>query len=703
MAGYRSSIGHPWILDVLFKYEMANVKHKPVPAQVVEFVKMPHSPSEDSQCPAAVVHISDRKYYIRGIITMEAKEALEREDEHFTLADIKNKIIILKDFTVRFTEVEDLKNCEFYLRVQHFSILPMETNTVDLLNCNMDPTVRKKIKELWQNYMAELAAKDASPDMNSSDVSLTQLLAIVGEEKLSTLTSLAEQCLDLQLAAPQDAPQAITKWGAERKKHKGKNTNTFSVPLNLLLIPPDEEAALDQITEFRIDIDVTSDTKDPLDDVHTNKELSQISPSTAMSSMCEEPSDHIPAAQGENPWNNLQSLCLSVSSSSASQTKASCPVAHQSSDEEVIADPDSSTPDLSMSLLAVPTIQSVPESQDEISPLIFSDRSQHSDTSAIQEPAEDPDGIMCKNVTSWGEASGNHTDLTNDQTRRKSDASSTALKLLPLNKSSLCSLSPNRLQSSPRSRLSSGSRVQLSPIVRSGSERCLVFPAKDSQEEHESNRKYEMRKQKATKRKYVSEDSDTTLSDVDNVEELAEPARGGVGEQKESDNNQFSEENNAPVPDTEVEKEQGKQDGVDKEPDVEGPKVCGGGLSKKRPVRHKPSLEFVMKEKLPKSKVSEEMLSATERATTSRANLAEVSAPAAQRQSPTWQAKEKNTLLVIEPNRAKEMRHYDGSLFQYKYKPPSPDLCARVNAIRLPKEFYEWSLKILSEPEEDAL
>ncbi|KAG8442464.1 hypothetical protein GDO86_011307, partial [Hymenochirus boettgeri] len=79
MREHYCCIGHPWIIELLIKYTKKCVKYEAVAAQVVEFVKMPDSSSDASYCStAAVVHISDRKCYIRGVITVEAQEILER-------------------------------------------------------------------------------------------------------------------------------------------------------------------------------------------------------------------------------------------------------------------------------------------------------------------------------------------------------------------------------------------------------------------------------------------------------------------------------------------------------------------------------------------------------------------------------------------------------------------------------------------------
>ncbi|KAM8966967.1 adrenocortical dysplasia protein homolog [Pelodytes ibericus] len=693
MARDGSCIGHPWILDVIAKYDTGSVKNKPVPAQVVEFVKMQESSSDDSECPAAVVYISDRKYYIQAIITKEAQDKLERENDHFTLASVKNKIIILKNFTVCFTELEDLKSCEFYLTVHHFTIMPMETNNVDIMNCNKDPEVQKKIKELWQNYMTELAMKESS-----SDVSLTQLLNIASEENFSALKSLAEQCLDLDGPANQEIPPALTKWGAESREDKN-DTNRFTVSMNLLLIPPHEEAALDQMTEYRNSMDVSSDLDDPVDNVHIDDQSSLYS--TAFSNQQEEPIYDITETQSANPWNKLKSLSVSVSSGSASQAKETSFLIQQSSEEELVVDADSSTPDLSL-----PHLNGSPENPDEISPLIFSD------ISAKQELAGEPEDITVSQVEV---PFNSNTSLTCEQ--KNLDARNNPI-------------SPVLLHSSPESRLSILSNVKLSPIFSVSSEykvspqnvRRLVFPTEGREDECESRRLlYNVRARKAIKRKRTSDDSDATSSDLENVDNEAEAVlRPALRPQPKGEQDSVriqSGENEVVVLDTDEENEsmsilqlgprdktatdanleKEKQQGCVRKINMGNSKVCGNSpVTRKSQLCHS-SLDSTSVHLLKKDVGNKEVT--TDISAISRTILTVESSIRAPTRTIAY--KKNGTAPVIELNTNK-MRHYDGTLFQYKYKPPSEDLCARVNSIRLPTDICEWAVKVLSETQEEV-
>ncbi|XP_041423602.1 uncharacterized protein XB5835883.S isoform X2 [Xenopus laevis] len=657
--------------------------------------------SDDSQGVAAVVHISDRKYYIRGIITREAQVTLEREDEHFTLGDIKNKIIILKNYNVVFTAVEDLNSCEFSITVHHFSILPMETNSVDLLNCNMNPAVRRKIKELWQNYMEEQAMNASSAEMSLSDISLTQLLNIACEEKLTALKSLAEQCLDIEQPSNQDTPQAMTKWGKERNKNK--DADQYNIPLDLLLIPPEEEAALQQITTATVQDSCSNDVPSDMDtiaDHHSEKEPSSPSYSTALSNQSEDYFDDVPATQSVNPWNKLQPLSLTLTSSSASQAKASFSEAQQNTDEDTLEDAESEESPSFAQHLVGPSVQGSSESQQESSPLIFSERM--CSREAIEESS---DGLEM--VTTQRQNVSSNSGLTSGQRKTHSDRTTSPPLLLPLNRTSLRSItiSPINRQTSPKSRSCLSSHGRLCPVVLSDSEResspsnikHLAYPSDERAKKHEDKSQcYRLRVRKA-KRKTLFADSDTSLSDAESpdLEYLQKM------EQKKFHSIASLEFEDLNVP---------KLVGEDlNESEKASSQMLGGRdrdnlFIEKNERKEERAINCVLNPKLcTKSLIKmkhrlQSIESTRSKGETAKRESAKASTSKHLNGSTNNQARRKNIQLTLDFSNT-QLEHYDGTPFQYKYTTPSAELGAHVETIRLPADLCEWARKILLEPE----
>lgn len=680
MAGFHSFIGYPWIIDYIAKYENAGVQQKPVPGQVVEFLRMPDCSvtSENCQYPEAVINISDQKYYIRAVITKEAQQMLESEDEHFTLADIKNKIIILKKFSLCFTAVEDLSRCEFYLTVQHFSVLPMETNTVDILNCNMEPGVRKKIMELWQNYMTELEMNKTSQDMNLSDVSLTQLLIVASEEKFSALKSIAEQCLELDPYSTQDIlPQGRTFWSIEKQRNQ-ENTERFAIPVDLLRISPHEEAVLESITECRYDGQCTSELADSSEGDNFSQPFS-----TALSTLSEETVDEGTSSQSGNPWNKLQSLCVSVATSYDSQPKCSTSV------NELGSDPDSSTPDLFTSHADV-SMDDSPNGKRDISPLMFPEHS-----SIPQQPS-----------TSIADSASNNTSPTCRQ-GPSVNSSIASLSLIPLTQDSV----KDSLQRS----FSVGCTFQISPRKSHMSE-IKSSPAKKGDlyslsDESDRDKCWSLTRRKALKRKQTLEDLESTHSDLEQQEpeyvERPDCVTTTVSSCEEID--KISDiandihtavsrpiwEREAAIPVSGTAKNNRKTEQCINTHITQNHKSSG-----KRIQAHKPSLQFVVNPKILTNKDSANEQLPAQRPTPSK--VCNQAPPNATQGQSSFQAREKSILPNYKGEKTK-LAHHDGTPFQYKYKPPSEELCTHVNAIKIPTDLCEWAVKFLSEGEEKVL
>ncbi|NXF84758.1 ACD protein, partial [Eubucco bourcierii] len=126
------------------------------------------------------------------------------------------------------------EDCQFYLMVHKFIVLPMERKRMESSDGNQEPSVLQKIKELWLKDLAEESSPSAEP-------CLSQLIAAIGQSQLAVLKECAEQCLDFGLPAAGEDQSAISQWEAERKEQQGEG---FLVPASILLIPPEEEVAV---------------------------------------------------------------------------------------------------------------------------------------------------------------------------------------------------------------------------------------------------------------------------------------------------------------------------------------------------------------------------------------------------------------------------------------------------------------------------
>ncbi|NWS41276.1 ACD protein, partial [Probosciger aterrimus] len=220
------------------------------------------------------------------------------------LSSLICRIIVLQKYAVCFQEEARPEDCEFYLRVQKFIVLPIEKLRLESSDGNKEPSVMQKVKKLW---LRSLAASD-SP---SSEPSISQLIDAVRQSQLEVLKENAEECLDL--GVPKVMPATgkdevpVTQWEAERKQEQGEDT--FVVPANILVVPPEEGAVACDSSRAETSEATSRESGDGRTGL---AELSVISQPSSVASMALSESSE---GSMDNPWDRLPSVCLTMSCS----------------------------------------------------------------------------------------------------------------------------------------------------------------------------------------------------------------------------------------------------------------------------------------------------------------------------------------------------------------------------------------------------
>ncbi|XP_074957968.1 adrenocortical dysplasia protein homolog [Phalacrocorax aristotelis] len=304
MSSPKVYILQPWIVNLLVNYEQLDTNENLLAGQVLRVLSDSAAPGQPGVLQDAVLQVSDGSYYIRVVITSEALQAEENTHMQLRLSSLICRIIVLQKYTVCFREEARLEDCEFYLMVQRFIVLPLERQRLESSDGNQEPSVQQKIKELW---LRTLALKNAP----SSEPSISQLIDAIGQNQLEVLKESAEECLDLRM--PKETPATmknevpVTQWEAERKKEQGEDI--FMVLADTLVIPPEEEAV--DCDAFKADKSEAAPEKSG-DDRTVSGDLSVVSQassaeSTALSASSEGSLD--------NPWNRLPLISLTLNSS----------------------------------------------------------------------------------------------------------------------------------------------------------------------------------------------------------------------------------------------------------------------------------------------------------------------------------------------------------------------------------------------------
>ncbi|KAM9183076.1 adrenocortical dysplasia protein homolog [Mergus octosetaceus] len=320
----------PWIASLLLNYEKRDAGGDLLAGQVLRVLNDSSAPDQAGALQDAELQVSDGSYYIRVVITAEALRAEENTHIHLKLSSLLCRIIVLQKYTVCFREEARLEDCEFYLTAHQFIVLPMERQRMDSSNGNHEPSVLQKIKELWLRS----ASLGTAP---SSDPSISQLIDVIGQNQLETLKESAEECLDLQVSKETEKDELpVTQWEAELKKEPPEDT--FMVPANVLVIPP-EEGAVDGDASKADDVCEASPEKDSCDRTVPDNQTGISQPSSAESTVVSGSLD----ASLDNPWNMLPTMSLTLTSSEEQSFQNSSP--RRPEDQQDVA-ADSNTPDL---------------------------------------------------------------------------------------------------------------------------------------------------------------------------------------------------------------------------------------------------------------------------------------------------------------------------------------------------------------------
>uniref|UniRef100_A0A8C0Z969 Cyclic nucleotide-gated cation channel beta-1-like n=1 Tax=Cyanistes caeruleus TaxID=156563 RepID=A0A8C0Z969_CYACU len=325
----------PWIADLLVNYEQLDKRENFLAGQVVRVLSDSTAPGQPG-LQEAVVQVSDGSCYIRVVITPEALQAEENAHLQLRLSSLNCRIIVLQKYTVCFQDEARLEDCEFYLTAQQFIVLPMQRQRMESSDGNQDPSVVKKIKELW---LRNLAVRNAP----SSEPSVSQLIDAIGQNQLEILKENAEECLDLWKS--KDKPVTVedevpvTQWEAERKKEQGENV--FMVPVSALVIPPEEEAVVCDSSEAASA--GYTDTSQAAPGKSSDDRTMPGDPSVVSQTSCATSPALSDSLEGspDNPWDRMPSLSLTPSSSDEKTFQPDPPLKTQ---KDVAA--DSNTTDL---------------------------------------------------------------------------------------------------------------------------------------------------------------------------------------------------------------------------------------------------------------------------------------------------------------------------------------------------------------------
>nr|XP_008115908.1 PREDICTED: uncharacterized protein LOC103280044 [Anolis carolinensis] len=237
----RPTYLEPWIVNLLLDYEKPDTEEDAQFGHVLKVLNDAKDLNLDEKRPAVVLRIADGRHYIRVVVADNALQGTPCCLSLSGYSSIVGQFIILKNYRVCFREATKVEDCEFYLTLNCFQVTSMRRREMQQRDCNQEPSVLKRIEELWQESFS------LQPSYNSES-SVSEILHEIKEDKLDTLKRKVQDCLNLfdstnQQNSEQLAIYPETKWQVARKQDK-VHKNTFMVPAKFLIIRPKNEEIL---------------------------------------------------------------------------------------------------------------------------------------------------------------------------------------------------------------------------------------------------------------------------------------------------------------------------------------------------------------------------------------------------------------------------------------------------------------------------
>ncbi|XP_060110259.1 uncharacterized protein LOC132582615 isoform X4 [Heteronotia binoei] len=238
---FRPCYVEPWIVNLLLEYNESEEKPEAQYGQVVKVLNEASRHRQDGQDLAAVVYIADGRHYIHTVVPVRAIQTAKDFPPKSGFSSIMGQFIVLQNFRVCVKEAAKEEDSGFYFRLDSFYVTTMKRCATRQQDCNREPSVLQKIKELW------LRGLSLQPLPSTEPSSLSEVLGEMKQDKLSILKQNVEDCFSsLDPSSPLNSEQLAvypdTKWQAERKQDKMQGRDIFTVPGKLLVIGEEEEA-----------------------------------------------------------------------------------------------------------------------------------------------------------------------------------------------------------------------------------------------------------------------------------------------------------------------------------------------------------------------------------------------------------------------------------------------------------------------------
>ncbi|XP_062997396.1 uncharacterized protein LOC134408841 isoform X5 [Elgaria multicarinata webbii] len=141
----RPSYLEPWIVNLLLEDKESEAREDGQLGHVLKVLNQARALHHDEQCPAAVLCIGDGRHYIRVVVTAKAAQMTTSSLPQSGFSSIIGQFIVLQNYRVCFKEATKAEDCEFYLTLDCFHVMPMKRQETRQRDCNQEPSVLQKV------------------------------------------------------------------------------------------------------------------------------------------------------------------------------------------------------------------------------------------------------------------------------------------------------------------------------------------------------------------------------------------------------------------------------------------------------------------------------------------------------------------------------------------------------------------------------
>ncbi|XP_059191472.1 adrenocortical dysplasia protein homolog [Centropristis striata] len=337
----------PWIESLILSYggQEGSSSSGQLRAHVIGVGQMCQSQVQDSEGPTGLLFLSDGVLQIPAILTASAWERLQEQEDRESFTSLINTTVCIQDYRLQFHMALEQTKCRFLLSIGELATTaagPVKENTP----CSTTlPSIRLMICKTWR---ALLGQESQVSQESQCGFDLSELL---GEWRHDCLQAVLKDVQErLMVASSRPVSQqpststdnssltdtfTATSWDVDRVRYKG--VKCFRVPIKCLLIPEEDALQLQTPPIVRSrsasGLSASETTQPSADDaewriarpavVERDHDANKNSPSPVEDSVLHEDiiidNDISPLA---NPWDIFPPLCMSSSSSDASQEEA---------------------------------------------------------------------------------------------------------------------------------------------------------------------------------------------------------------------------------------------------------------------------------------------------------------------------------------------------------------------------------------------